>query len=415
MIDNAPWPRVIILVDLNAFFASIEQLDFPQLRNKPIAITNGEKGSCIITSSYEARKYGVRTGMRLTEARKLCPNIIQRQSRTKRYTDVSATIMRSLTKITPDIEVYSVDEAFLDVSHCQMLHGSPYKIATMVKQVVYEASGLYCSVGVSGDKTTAKYAAKLHKPNGLTLIHPEAAKLVLQNIPVTELCGIADGIGTFLARHNVQVCGDMEHLPIAVLKNKYGPLGERIWYMAQGLDPSPVKQHDKPTKSVGHGKVLPPNTNDKKILSTYFQHMSEKVAKRLRAYNLQAKLYFIGIKIQDKYPRKEWVSVKAHLPLPNNDGFEIFKLCLDFLETHWNGTCVVQVQVTALDPNKSDLQADLFQTHDAKKQAINAIMDKINNKYGEFTLQPAPLINKTQMPNVISFNWSPDNIRDTIN
>ena len=175
--------------------------------------------------------------MRLYDAKKLCPNIIQRPSRPERYTEVSAVIMRSLNKITPDIEIFSVDEAFLDVTHCQRLHGSPFEIAKLVKKTIFDCSGLMCSIGVSGDKTTAKYAAKLQKPNGLTVIHPDRSKAALEKIPVTELCGIAKGIGNFLANHQVYVCGDMIKLPVRVLKNRFGPLGERIWFMTQGLDP----------------------------------------------------------------------------------------------------------------------------------------------------------------------------------
>ena len=154
------WSRVIILVDMNCFFAQIEQQDNPFWRNRPVAVTNGIQGSTIITSSYEARAYGVKTGMRLKEARQLCPDLIQAPSRPHRYVKVSTRIMAALQSITPDLEVYSVDEAFLDVTHCQSLLGLPLQIAQLVKDTVSKASGLTCSVGVSGDKTTAKYAAK---------------------------------------------------------------------------------------------------------------------------------------------------------------------------------------------------------------------------------------------------------------
>ena len=143
------WPRAIILVDMNAFFASIEQYDNPKLQGQPVAVTNGDAGTCIITSSYEARAYGVKTGMRLPEARRLCPSLIVVPSRPKRYTLVSRNIMAALEDITPDIEVFSVDEAFLDVTHCQRLHGPPELIGQMTKDLVQEISGVTCSVGVS--------------------------------------------------------------------------------------------------------------------------------------------------------------------------------------------------------------------------------------------------------------------------
>ena len=181
------WKRAIILVDMNAFFASIEQLDFPELQGQPIGITNGWDGTTIITSSYEARAYGVKTGMRVKEAKVLCNDFIQRPSRPKRYTEVSSRIMAGMVEFTPDVEIFSVDEAFLDVTKCQRLLGTPSYIAELVRQKVANVSdGLLCSVGVSGDKTTAKYAAKLNKPNGLTIIPPWKAKEILQNVPVTK-------------------------------------------------------------------------------------------------------------------------------------------------------------------------------------------------------------------------------------
>ena len=161
------WKRAVILVDMNAFFASIEQVDFPELQGRPIGVTNGWDGTTIITSSYEARAYGVRTGMRVKEAKVLCSDFIQRPSRPKRYIEVSSCIMRSLVLFTPDIEIFSVDEAFLDVTRCQKLLGSPPYIAELVRRKVSDVSGgLLCSVGVSGDKTTAKYAAKLKNQMG---------------------------------------------------------------------------------------------------------------------------------------------------------------------------------------------------------------------------------------------------------
>ena len=170
---EAYWSRAIILVDMNAFFCSVEQMDHPELQGLPIGITNGSQGTCIITSSYEARAYGVRTGMRLKEAQRRCPGFLQVPAHPERYAEISSRIMKALEAITPDLEVFSVDEAFLDVTRCQRLLGTPRRIARLVKQAVLEVSGgVLCSVGASGDKTTAKYAAKLQKPNGLTLIPP---------------------------------------------------------------------------------------------------------------------------------------------------------------------------------------------------------------------------------------------------
>src|SRR3972149_1467847 len=295
--DRCPviWPRAIIHIDMNAFFAAIEQRDFPELRGKPVAVTNGMVGSCIITSSYEARAFGIKTGMRLKEGKQKCPHLIQRPARPEVYASDSTAIMDALQDISPDIEVFSVDEAFVDVTHSQTLHGTPPRMGRMIKEQVFKVSGLLCSVGVAGDKTTAKFAAKLQKPNGFTVIPPWEAPSRLGNVPGTALCGIAEGIGTFLAQHNVFVCGDMHRLPISVLARRFGNIGRRIWLMCQGKDPDKIHMDVPAPKSMGHGKVVPPNTADRELLTTYLLHMSEKVAARLRRHAMEAQHFSIGL------------------------------------------------------------------------------------------------------------------------
>ncbi|HEU5226347.1 MAG TPA: DNA polymerase IV, partial [Ktedonobacteraceae bacterium] len=289
------WPRAIALVDMNAFFASIEQLDYPELQGRPIGVTNGMTGTCVITSSYEARKYGIKTGMRVKEAKKLCPEFVQRPARPERYSEVSTRIMTALQAITPTIEVFSVDEAFLDLTACQAVFGSPVDMARRAKETVLRASGLLCSVGVSGDKTTAKFAAKLQKPNGFMAIEPWNSRARLRDVPLTDLCGIKKGIGGFLAQRGIVRCGDMQRLPISVLAQRFGNPGRRIWYMAQGEDPDPVRTTVPPPKSVGHSKIMPPGTTDKTVIQTYLLHMSEKVGTRLRKHSLEAQTFSVGM------------------------------------------------------------------------------------------------------------------------
>lgn len=405
-----PWSRAIILVDMNAFFASVEQLDHPELRGQPVVVTNGKQGTCVITSSYEARAYGIKTGMRMRQARELCPSVIQCPANPKRYAQLSGVIMQALHEITPDIEVFSVDEAFLDVTACQQLHGSPDVIASLVKQLIFDVSGLACSVGVSGDKTTAKYAAKLVKPDGLTIIPPWEAKQRLHAVPVTDLCGIAHGIGNFLARYGVFYCGDMEHLPISILSKRFGNPGRRIWYMCQGADPEPVITRVPPPKSIGHGKVIPPNTRDRNTILTYLLHMSEKVAARLRRHDMVAMRYFIGL----RHYQHGWIGGKYRTDIGTNDGRVIFQLCQQMLQQCWRNEGVSQVQITALDPQADSLQQDMFTVADPKRHEVNCVTDIINNRYGELTLAPARLLGRSSMPNVISPAWKPDGHRQTI-
>jgi len=400
-----PWSRAIIHVDMNAFFASIEQLDFPELKGQPIGITNGEAGTCIITCSYEARLYGIKTGMRVKEALQLCPHFIVCPSRPKRYAKISTNIMTALKSITPDIEIFSVDEAFLDITRCQKLYGHPIEIARRVKHAVYQASkGLLCSVGLSGDKTTAKYASKQQKPNGFTVIEPWQAKERLHSVPVTQLCGIGEGIGNFLAKYKAIYCGDVAKLPISLLAKRFGNMGRRIWFICQGNDPDPVKPNVDAPKSMGHGKVLPPNTTDKKLLLTYLLHMAEKLAARLRIHHFFAQSFFIGIRSHEH----GWISGKFRLPTPTQHGNDIFELCQKLIKEHWSGVGIYQVQVTALDPHASGLQLDLFSPSTSPNHLkLNRVKDEINAMYGSFTLTPARLLARTKAPDVIPPVWKP--------
>lgn len=408
--NNKVWPRVIILVDMNAFFASIEQLDHPKWRGRAIAVTNGAQGTCIITSSYEARSYGIKTGMRLPEAKRLCRHLVQVAARPERYAEVSRSIMNALAALTPDMEIFSVDEAFLDVTYCQKLFGSPERMGLLAKELVFKASGLLCSVGVSGDKTTAKYAAKLQKPDGLIIIPPWEAKERLRNVNVTELSGIKSGIGGFLQKHGATTCGEVEKIPISILAKRFGNLGRRIWYMCQGADPDPVHTIVASPKSMGHGKVMPPNTTSQIVIEAYLMHMCEKLGARLRRHQFKAQHFFSGVLNYEI----GWFGSRGKSIQSTNDSHEIFRLALFLIHQHWNGEPVSQIQVTALDPSGNGFQIDLFNKTDSKRELLYSVIDEINDRYGEFTIAPAPMLYRSKMPNVIAPAWKPYGHRQTV-
>jgi Nucleotidyltransferase/DNA polymerase involved in DNA repair len=407
------WSRAIIFVDMDAFFASLEQKDDPSLRGRPVGITNGAQGTCLITCSYEARAFGIHTGMRLKQARRLCPRLIQRPARPRRYAEVSTAIMTALQDITPDVEVFSVDEAFLDVTRCQRFwKKGPEYIARLAKERVYEVAGVNCTVGLSGDKTTAKFAAEQVKPDGFNVIPPWRAREFLKDAPVTALCGIGPGIGAFLAKYGVHNCGDMEKLPISILARRFGDPGRRIWHMCQGADPSGVETCIPAPKSMGHGKVMPPNTREEHVIRTYLMHMSEKLAARLRRHHLQAKHFSIGLRVNSG-----WLGDKFSCALPTQDSRVIMDFCERIIGDYWRGEGVHGVQVTALDPMPAGQQIEMFVDDPAredKERRIHAVMDAVNARYGEFALAPAQLLNRSTMPNVIAPAWKPYGHRQII-
>ncbi len=404
------WSRVIALADMNAFFASVEQVHNPDLVGKPVGITNGLTGTCIITSSYEARSFGVKTGMRVKDAKQLCPNFIQIPANPVLYAHVSTQIMESLQDITPDIEVFSVDEAFLDLTRCKKFwNTTPEVIGMMIKRNVYRVSGVKCSVGISGDKSTAKWAAKLIKPDGLTIIPPWEATQRLKNIPVMELCGVNKGIGAYLAKRGAYTCGDVAKLPISVLGQRFGNPGKRIWYMCQGKDPDKVQNNIQAPKSIGHGKVMPPNTKEKSTIYMYLVHMAEKVGQRLRMHSLKAQLFSIALRTKEG-----WLGNRFKTEIPTNDSKEITMLCKHMLYNYWRGQGVFQVQVTAQDPHPVKGQLDMFTEENNKTFLVNKVIDNINDRYGEFTVSPASILNRSDMPNVIAPAWKPYGHRQTI-
>ena len=398
------WDKVIFHIDMNAFFASIEQRDNPKLFGKPIAITNGEKGSCIITCSYEARAFGIKTGMKFLEAKNKCPNLIRCSSNPKKYTYASSQIMKILYNISPDIEIFSIDEAFLDLSSCKKIYPSLFDVAYLIKDKIFSILNLPCSIGIAENKSNAKFAAKMQKPDGITVLSPDKSESILSKYPIRSLCGVSHGIGSFLNNHGVFICGDMKNIPISILGSRYGNIGKKIWMMAQGKDIDSMKLRENPPKSFGHGKVTKPDLKNIYEIKKVLHHMSNKVAKRLRANKYEANTFIIGLKTKEY-----WFSKKFKISNYTSYDQDIFRLCLMLV----NKFCIqkfgiYQVQVTAINLKPINLQKDLFIANKGKSKDIDYIVDSINHKFGDLMLRPARLCDKLQTPDVISPSWRPN-------
>ncbi|MDP2227918.1 MAG: DNA polymerase IV [Moraxellaceae bacterium] len=397
---------MIALVDMDAFFASVEQLDHPRLRGRPVGVVNGEQGSTLIAASYEARALGIRTGTRWLDARQRCPECVRIVARPARYAEVSARIMAALQEVTPDIEVFSVDEAFLDLTACQAYYRyRPEAIAALIRDTVYQASGLSCSVGLSGDKTTAKWAAKQQKPAGMTIITPDAAEARLAPVPLTELCGIGPGMAAFFEQFGVVHCGDMKKIPISMPARRFGNLGRRLWLMAQAKDPSPVSVQRRDPQSLSHGKILPPLTHDIDVIQGYLQHLAEKLAVRLRRHGYTVQDIHIGLRCPEGW-RQGWLRTEQ----PTDDGLVIFQLCRRFLRQHWFGEVVQQVQLNASQPVRAGQQPDFFAAPAAR--SANSVMDSVNRQFGAFTLHRAGMHEHADSAPIISPAWARNGVRE---
>ena len=402
--------KIFIHVDMNAFFASIEQRDYPKLLGKPVAVTNGEHGSCIITSSYEARAFGIKTGMRISDGRKICPYLVQRPSRPKVYAETSIRIMNILHNITPDIQIYSVDEAFLELTNCMKIYKEINHVVYKIKDLIYQSENLKCSIGISFSKSLAKYASKVNKPDGITYINTNNYHEYLDNSPIDTLCGVSTGVKSFLNYHGVYKCSDMKKLPISILSNRFGNIGKKIWLMANGNDFEGLISDLNHPKSLGHGKVLKPNTKSSYLIKKVFLRMSNKLALRLRKSNYESNIFLIGIKI-----KAGWIQKKVKIEKATCNRNDIFNICLSYLNLFEKNTGIYQVQVTALNPLKKNTQMDIFSKDNDKSEVLDQALENIYDKFGPETIKPARLISDhTDSPDVIAPAWRPSGHRKSV-
>tara|TARA_R110002167_G_scaffold355156_1_gene569398 strand:+ start:1583 stop:2851 length:1269 start_codon:yes stop_codon:yes gene_type:complete len=413
---KAEWTTAIALVDMMAFFPSCEQLDFPELRGRPIAVTNGDAGTTIISSSYEARQFGIKTGMRMKEALYLCPEIIKRPSRPHRYAEISAKVMEALNvEISPDQEIFSIDESFLDLTTMLRYFGSVQVIADKIRKVVHEATGgLRCSVGISSGKLTAKYCAKLNK-GGTTIINPDKIKDHIASCPIGEICGIGKKTEEFLKASGVETCQDMRNLPMAALSNKYGDSGRRLYLVCtEGHDPYPVVTEQPDPKSIGHSKVLPPATTDKPLVFGILRRLTERLSSRLRNNDLRTDNLTIGFKTD-----LAWVYGKY----PNKPATDETAVIWSLVEKHfrkWDCEPIFQVSITAtsllstLEPEQMDLFGESHENTNNKK--LDKVKDQINDRFGKHSAKSATemLAKDVNLTPVISFNYQPKGTKKSL-
>lgn len=346
------------MVGMDAFFASVEQLDNPRLLGCPVGVVNSEHGANIIAASREATALGIRIGTPWSEAHTRYPECTRIVSRPARYSEISDRIMSALQEVSPELEVFSIDAAFIDLTSCQAYYRyQPETIGRLIQETVYKVSGLSCSVGISGDKTTAKWAARQESPDGLTLIHPDEAELCLADVPLTDLCGIGPGIADFFAQYGIHRCGDMKKIPIRVPAQRFGNLGRRLWLMAQARDPATLTVRMPEPASFGHGKTLPPQTREMMVIHGFFMRLAEKLAARLRRHGYVAQEFHISMRCPEGW-REAWMRTGEDDP----GGEAIFQLCKRFLRQHWFGEDVEQIRIRAATPDLYGSQPDIFTT-----------------------------------------------------
>jgi len=401
--------RIILHIDMNAFFASVEQQSNPELRGKPIAVIGAAKRTVITTCSYEARAFGVKTGMNTWEARQKCPELIFVVGNNRKYTYTSTQIIMIMREYSPLVEVFSIDEAFLDVTGCLSLFGSAERIVYLIKARIKHQFGITCSVGIAPNKLLAKLASDMQKPDGLTVIRPEEVASVMERVPIKDLCGIGSKMNQHLSNFGIKTCADLGRFPIDILKRKFGVTGERLHYMGLGIDSSPVvpDEEAEEVKSVGHSTTLEKDITERREIQIYLLQLSEMVGRRARRYQVAGKTVTLTVRYADFTTFSRQESRVTH----TNNSEEIYQAALKILESIDLTQAVRLLGMKISNLRQHTEQLPLFPA-ERKKALIASAMDEVNNKFGDFAVTFGSLLGKDGGSKVISPAWRPEGVRN---
>jgi DNA polymerase-4 len=402
--------RVIMHIDMNAFFASVEQYSNPALRNKPIAVTGSGQRTVILTASYEARACGVKTGFTMWEARQKCPQLIIIPANNRLYTWVSSQITRIFLDYTPLMETFSIDEAFLDITGSIGIFGSVERICYLIKSRIKARFGITCSIGIAPNKLLAKLASDMKKPDGLTVISQENTARTLETLPVRELCGIGRKVEQHLKLMSIYTCGELGRCDEARLVRKFGVVGSRLKQMGQGIDDSPVipPEDDDEVKSVGHSMTLRKDISQRTDILRFLLQLSEMVGRRARRYGVRGRTVHLTIRYADFTTFGKQERQPGYINMTEDIYMAAVKI-LDSLELT-RPVRLLGVRITNLQYTSSQLP--LFPEEQTRLRLTEA-MDTVNNRHGDFTVMYGSLLTQEgKGSHVISPAWRPEGIRN---
>jgi len=375
--------RVILHVDMDAFFASVEQRRNENLRGRPVAVCGRFPRTVVASASYEARAFGVHANMSLVEARRRCPELRCVEGDLGRYVNASIRVMGILREYSPHFEVASIDEAFLDMTHCRLLFPSPKAAAKDIKKRIFDEVGLACSVGIGPNKFVAKLASSQGKPDGLMVIPTAKVSHFLDNLPIGQLWSIGPRREKVLRSLGIESGGDLGRFPPHLLKKRFGSLGERLHHMGLGIDETPViplGQASDP-ESFGHFVTLPEDTDDSTIISGFLLRLCEQVGRRLRRNCFRGGRVILTVRFSDF---STLTRQKTALE-PLTSGKEIYRLALRIWDSIGGKRPVRLLGVTVSNLHRPSNQLSLF-SRPNRLAALWEAIDRVNDKYGDFTL-----------------------------
>ncbi len=386
--------RIIIHMDMDAFFAAIETLDNPKLRGKPVVVgadPKGGKGRGVVsTCSYEARRYGIRSAQPISEAYRRCPDAAFLPVRMQRYTEVSKAIRRILHDFTPSIEPLSIDEAFLDVTGSAHLFGGKYEVPERIKERVFKDTGLTASFGVAPNKMLAKIASDLDKPNGLVFVEENEVESFLNPLPVSKLWGVGSKTEKALQSMGITTIGDIARKSFEELENRFGKHGRHLSRLARGIDDRPVEKAEV-AKSIGHEKTFQEDTGDLDIIRKTLAILSDQVAYRLRSSGFKGKTVCTKVRFEDF----ETCTRSKTLQHPLDTSHEIYEAAAENLaKVEFRGRKVRLIgvslstleRISAFQTCLFDFDGDLRSSQE-KWQRLGRRIDEIKSKYGEEVLK----------------------------
>ena len=386
-------PRTILHLDLDAFFVSVELLERPDLRGKPVAVGGQiDQRGVISSASYEARKYGVRSALPTRTAFQLCPELVLLPGRHALYAEHSRRIMDLLHTITPQVEQISIDEAFLDITGTELLHGSPEKLAHDLHRRVRETFGLPCSIGVASNKLVAKIATEQAKPNNIRLVPAGEEAAFLAPLPVRALWGVGPKTADVLSGMGVHTIGQLAQSRSDALAYRLGQhAAVELIQRAHGIDDSPV-ENEHVARQISQETTFAKDVADAAYLRATLLELSEGVGRHLRESDLSART--IAVKL--RYGDFTTLTRQTTLPQATSLDQDIFEHAWTLFEKHWTKRPLRLIGVAARQLSPLVKQLDLFEQSDEKAERLTRTVDEIRRKFGTEALKRATTLPKSR-------------------
>lgn len=379
--------RVILHIDMNAFYCSVHEAVEPErYKGKPLAVAGSvelRKG-IVVTSSYAARARGVKTGMQVRQALRVCPDLIVIRPDFDLYRGFSRRFLDIAYAYSPLVQAMSIDECYVDITGSKQF-GTPLEIAETIQLRIRDELGLPCSIGVAPNKLLAKMGSDMKKPNGLSVLRLRDVPGVLWHLPCSDLYGIGRKTADKLGKLNIRNLGELAHSNEEFLTRHFGALGPALKQAANGIDHSPVNPERDQSKSIGHTTTLPYDYTDEQQIDKVFLNLSDAVARRLRRQKLVAQT--VQITIRDPYMKT--ITRSSTLSVPTETTDEIYKAACSLFHSHWEKGKPVRLLGVTLQNLKlkenSAMQLDLFFEYEkqARREKLTQAMDGIRDKFGE--------------------------------